>query len=319
MTPTNISHALNFFQSTSNIFGQNLIDVTKVLNEVTGSSLVDSFMDAAKGVGHRVEFGHSLDYLPTIYERFGITGVVDYFSHGIRDVMSPHGMPMPFARAIRDALGLRPMTAVDWLCFNIGDVLSAGLSVAHSYKNFSVMRDAVDGGYMPPELAATAAVGAMIKLGFGLTTTNAVSIGSGLFDLGTMIWALHPALSLGSAYFTGPAKITTTTILTGAVSGAATAAGIGGALHAITDDNIVTWVNRLKKMGFAGGVGGFVGVGSASVSASPVVISAAAIGGYVAADWLYDNIEDLVADWFRQPESDLLPDFLAEVYAPNLK
>lgn len=315
MSPTNISHLLNYLQSAANILNQYLVEITKSVNYTVGTTQVDAFMDTAKGLGHRVEFGHSLDHLPTIFDRFGISGIVDYFGHGMRDAMSPHGMPIPFAKEIRDTLGLRPMTAVDWLSLNIGDVLSGGLSVAHSYQSFGVMRDAVVAGFLPPELAVSIAIGTIVKIGFGISTTNPVSLGAGLFDLGVLAWALYPAMSLGRTYFVEPTRITTATVLTGAVSGAASASGIDETLHANTETGRTVWGESLKRMCFAGGIGAVAGVSAAAISGNPIVISSAAVGGFALGDWMYDQIKNGLPFFHSsEPSSDFLPDFFFEEY-----
>ena len=313
MTPTDTNHLLNGMQSLGNTLGQPLVSITKVANDVVGSNAVDVFMDSAKGIGHRIVHGHSLDNLPLIYKKFGASGVLDYSSHGLRDAMSPHGMPIPFASEIATELGLRPLTAVHWLCFNVGDVLAGGLSVVHSIHNIGLMNEAVASGFLSPQLAISTALGSTIKIGFALGTTNPVSLAAGVIDLGVLVWALAPTLSLGQDYFVGPTGVSGSTIFLGAVSGAASAAAIGGALHATTEPSKSSWLERMKRITFSGAIGGALGAGISTLSANPIVISSAAVGGYVAGEWIYEQTKVLKSP-IADKENDFLPDFLVEAF-----
>ncbi len=51
-------------------------------------------MDAATGRGHRLKFGHSIDFLPQIVEKFGIEGVPAYFTHLLQDFTTADGIPI---------------------------------------------------------------------------------------------------------------------------------------------------------------------------------------------------------------------------------
>lgn len=179
---------LNSTQIITNIFGPLLVSVTKELNDVLGVSQVDFWMDSAKGVGHRVIHGHSLDNVPVIIDKFGWQGLFDYFSHGMRDTMSPHGMPVPFAKEISIALGLSPLQAVEWLSFNIGELISVGFSIVHSARLFATIRAAVESGHVDQKTGFSALLGAVVKLGIGMTTINPLTIGVGIVDLGIIAW-----------------------------------------------------------------------------------------------------------------------------------
>ncbi len=71
-----------------------IVNFTKGINEYIGKLPVDKYMDSVSGIGHRVKHGHDLTFLPEIYNKFGIDGVSGYFSHIIKDLMSPHGVPL---------------------------------------------------------------------------------------------------------------------------------------------------------------------------------------------------------------------------------
>ena len=55
---------------------------------------VNKFMDAAAGRGHRLKFGHSIEYLPQIVEKFGVEGVPAYFMHLLQDFTTTDGIPI---------------------------------------------------------------------------------------------------------------------------------------------------------------------------------------------------------------------------------
>ena len=73
---------------------------------------VNKFMDTVVGSGHRLKFGHSIEYLPQIIEKFGITGVPAYFMHLAQDFSTPHGIPIvPDAWEVKSWLQLKGLTA----------------------------------------------------------------------------------------------------------------------------------------------------------------------------------------------------------------
>jgi len=65
---------------------------TKTPNGYT--RIVDSAGKAIAGTGHRLKWGHSLDALPDIVERFGIEGVPAYLTHLLQDFASTDGIPV---------------------------------------------------------------------------------------------------------------------------------------------------------------------------------------------------------------------------------
>lgn len=68
---------------------------------------INKFMDTAAGVGHRLRFGHSIDYLPQIVEKFGGEGVPAFFMHLLQDSMTVAGIPIiPHAWEIKEILQL---------------------------------------------------------------------------------------------------------------------------------------------------------------------------------------------------------------------
>jgi hypothetical protein len=55
---------------------------------------VNKFMDYAVGVGHRLKFGHSFEYLPQVVEIFGVEGVPAFFMHLLQDFSTVDGLPI---------------------------------------------------------------------------------------------------------------------------------------------------------------------------------------------------------------------------------
>lgn len=181
-------HIANIMTAMINAGAHSLVELTKSFNDVNGSSPVDKFMDAASGWGHRVEHGHSLDHLPVIYEKYGLNGLGDYVTHGVRDLMSPHGMPMPFAKELANTLNLSTQDAINWLCLNIGEVLSGGISVAHSIYLTNTLRNAMASGEIDGALTKSVTIGILSKLFFGAIRTNPVTLASGLYDVGLVTY-----------------------------------------------------------------------------------------------------------------------------------
>jgi hypothetical protein len=55
---------------------------------------INDFMDSVAGRGHRLKFGHSIEYLPQIVEKFGVEGVPAYFMHLLQDFTTVDGLPV---------------------------------------------------------------------------------------------------------------------------------------------------------------------------------------------------------------------------------
>ena len=73
---------------------------------------VNQFMDSVAGRGHRLKFGHSVDYLPQIIEKFGIEGVPAYFMHLLQDFTTIDGIPIiPNAWEVKSWLQTRGLSA----------------------------------------------------------------------------------------------------------------------------------------------------------------------------------------------------------------
>ena len=163
------------------ILKKGIIDYTKSFNDVAGKTAVDAFMDQAVGRGHRIVHGHDLSYLPEIYSKFGLEGIGDFFAHSIRDVMSPDGLPLPFANEIKSTLGLSTKQSIDWLCLNIADVLTGAISVAHSVYVFNELR----AGNIE---ASKVFMGSMLKFFTATYSPNPIVLASGVFDLGALFY-----------------------------------------------------------------------------------------------------------------------------------
>jgi len=55
---------------------------------------INQFMDSVAGSGHRLKFGHSIEYLPQIVEKFGLEGIPAYITHLIQDFTTIDGIPI---------------------------------------------------------------------------------------------------------------------------------------------------------------------------------------------------------------------------------
>jgi len=204
---------LNVLQTAGNFTAKQLVDFTKVINDVVGSTNVDKFMDAAAGYGHRIAHGHSAEFLPEIYEKFGFSGLVDASTHWLRDLCTPHGVPIPFAKNVAAYFDIAPKTSIEWLCLNVGDVFSGALSALHTTHNIYALKSAVASSHLPPLLAANILIGSIIKITTGGMTHNPITILCGITDAGTLVWALQPVLTYGISYFkTVPALSTAATL-----------------------------------------------------------------------------------------------------------
>lgn len=319
---------LNGFQTIANSTSDTLISFTKVINDGVGSTPVDAMMDSVSGIGHRVKFGHSLDNLPVIIDKFGFSGTGDYFLHIGKDFASPHGIPIPFADQIRNATGISVKQSVDWLCVNIGDVVSGGLSVYHSYTNAQCLLSAMTDGYLPPVRVFSTAIGAGVKITMSVLSPNPISLASGVFDVGVLAYALTPVFTLGKAYFSATSANAVFTVTSGTAAGAAAGAATGGTLlyfkrlwggeSSFSEKDI----GRIKKWAFCGACGGLAGSMAALVNPEPITVSTATVMGFVGGEIVYEHLfekepdgQGPVPDQANTSWVDGWPDFLAEAYA----
>ena len=163
----------------ANIGKDRLVEVTKGLNNGAGAHAVDAFMDAAKGRGHRIVFGHDISYLPEIFDKFGMKGVGQYFAHLFKDVMSPHGIPLPFAYQIQQALGLSTKQAINWLCINIGDIVAGIFSTWHTIR----LREMLKEGNFSKGKVTLHFIATGLKISCSLAKPNPIALVCGIIDL----------------------------------------------------------------------------------------------------------------------------------------
>ncbi len=168
-----------------------LVELTKVLNNGAGAHAVDAFMDAVRGRGHRIVFGHDISYLPEIFDKFGLGGVKQYFVHFSKDVMSPDGIPLPFAHEIQQALGLSHGQAINWLCLNIGDIVAGGFSVWHTTRVLKMLQE----GNLSKGTALMILITASPKIAFSLANPNPIGLASGVTDLALLTYYAYPVIS----------------------------------------------------------------------------------------------------------------------------
>lgn len=68
---------------------------------------INKFMDSVRGSGHRLKFGHSIEYLPQVIEKFGIEAVPAFIMHLLQDFMTGDGIPIvPRAWDVKKTLEL---------------------------------------------------------------------------------------------------------------------------------------------------------------------------------------------------------------------
>lgn len=87
---------------------------------------VDAMMDSVLGMGHRIKWGHDLQGLINAFHLDGVSGIYEWFDHIMKDLTTEHGIPLPFANAIRIITGMEMDEAIEWLCINAADFLETG-------------------------------------------------------------------------------------------------------------------------------------------------------------------------------------------------
>jgi len=99
---------------------------------------INQYMDSVGGSGHRLKYGHSVDFLPEIVEQFGIEGVPAFFCHLLQDFTTVEGVPvLPNAWTIKQNLaiaGISPKTATALVSLSASNLL-AGLMIAATIWN----------------------------------------------------------------------------------------------------------------------------------------------------------------------------------------
>jgi hypothetical protein len=178
-------------QSLSNIGKDHLVGLTKILNNDSNPGVVDLFMDSAKGRGHRIVTGHDLTDIPIVFEKFGMSGVGDYFVHLSKDIMSPDGIPFPFAKEIQEILGLSTLETINWLSLNIGDVVSGGTSIWHT----RVTLIALQSGNLSQDIVLKILIGSGIKVFCSLNSPNPIGLVCSVVDLGALAYYAYPFYS----------------------------------------------------------------------------------------------------------------------------
>ncbi len=90
---------------------------------------INQFIDSVAGRGHRLKFGHSIEYLPQIVEKFGVEGVPAYTMHLMQDFTTIDGIPIvPRAWETKKGLqaaGLSRKVAVGLVSMSFTSLLSA--------------------------------------------------------------------------------------------------------------------------------------------------------------------------------------------------
>lgn len=91
--------------------------------------ITDSAGKAIAGVGHRLKWGHSLEALPEIVEKFGVEGVPAFLTHLLQDFTSTDGVPVvPRAWDIKkhlESAGLAKEAATGLVSISFSSMLGA--------------------------------------------------------------------------------------------------------------------------------------------------------------------------------------------------
>ncbi len=86
-------------------------------------------LSRATGAGHRLKFGHSIEHLPQIVERFGIESTPAFFVHLLQDAATVDGIPVvPYAWDVKSALqaaGVPRKVATGLVSVNYSGLLAA--------------------------------------------------------------------------------------------------------------------------------------------------------------------------------------------------
>lgn len=108
---------------------------------------VNGAMDNGGKWAHRLRYGHSLEWLPSLISKCGWTTVAAYPIHLAQDITTDHGIPViPWAGHIYNVLlrcGVKPTVALRLLSVNLGGVvLAAGtilafVTIAHLVREAS--------------------------------------------------------------------------------------------------------------------------------------------------------------------------------------
>lgn len=90
---------------------------------------INKFMDGVAGGGHRLKFGHSLEFLPQIVEKFGSEGVPAFLMHLLQDFTTMDGLPIvPQAWDVKKTLelaGLSKKVATGLVSISFSSLLGA--------------------------------------------------------------------------------------------------------------------------------------------------------------------------------------------------
>jgi hypothetical protein len=183
------------------------------------------------------------------------------------------------------------------------------MSVGHSIYLTKTIQEAIESGSLDENVKYSIALSVLTKLGAGAVTTNPVTIASGLYDVGLISYSAYAAPAV---IFPGPELAASSSALSSvkefaksAAAGASAAFATGGILHSFTETDSQSLTNRLRKIAFSGACGGLTGACVSVVATNPIAISAAAVSGYVAGEWLYERFED-------EDEHGFLPSFLTQ-------
>ena len=163
--------------------GHQLTGITRHMEHLFLATKLSRWMDTVDGhVGgwyHRVRHGHDpLANMGEVYDKFGIEGVVKYPFELLKDVITPHGIPIPGTQFLVQGGHVSAKTATEWFSMNVGNIFAAGVSVYFTHKLWKKSKT----GDIEESTVTWAVIGAGVKVTAGVVTKNPVLIVSGVVD-----------------------------------------------------------------------------------------------------------------------------------------
>ena len=163
--------------------GEQVTQVTKHIEHLFPPTELSQWMDCVSdhmgGWFHRVKHGHdALANTQLVYNRFGVSGLVQYPFELGKDCLTPHGIPLPGSQLLYDVGLVSAKEGTEWLSVNVGDLLVGYLAIYSSYK----LQKKCASGKLSDRDVAWATIGSITKIVGGLYSCQPVVIITGLVD-----------------------------------------------------------------------------------------------------------------------------------------
>jgi len=187
-------------------------------------------------------------------------------------------------------MGLTKMQMVDWLSFNIGEVLAGTFSIIHSIHLSRKIPLSISADHVDMSFVMSIGIGSGLKIISGIITTNPIAIFSGVYDLSSMSLAL---------YFVNKASIYTDMnyfyqITVNALSGGVTGGIITKLLGPKLGENADLFHNRILRNSFAGTISGIGASCTSVLNSSATSITIGAVSGFILGDQIFDKVLNII-------------------------